>query len=114
MKELELARSCEDLIKYGYVALRRFPKSERHVLSQELRVSLWRMLRMAVAIGKRYHKKTTLQDLDIEVELMRRKIRLAMELEFLPFKQYEVWARHLDEVGRIVGGWIQRVRLSSG
>jgi hypothetical protein len=114
MKDLELARSCEDLTKYAYVALRRFPKSERHVLSQELRNGLWRMLRLAVTIGKRYHKKTTLQELDIEVELMRRKIRLAMELEFLPFKQYEVWARHLDEVGRITGGWIQRLKPASG
>lgn len=110
MKELLIAQKVEEMIKYGYVAVRHFPKAERHVLSQELRLSMWRLLRLVVICSKRYHKKTTLQDLDAELELLRREIRLARDLGVLPFKQYEVWSRQLDEVGRMVGGWIKSVR----
>lgn len=110
MEDLRIAQKIEEMIRYGYGAVRHFPKSERHVLSQELRHRMWRILQLAVTAGKRYHKKTTLQDLDIEIELMRRQLRLCQELGALPFKKYEVWSKHLDEVGRMLGAWIKSSR----
>lgn len=107
MEELRIAQKTEEMIRYGYQAVQHFPKAERHVLSQDLRLCMWRILRLVVTAGKRYHKKTTLQDLDIELELMRRKLRLCRELGVLPFKKYEVWARHLDDIGRMTGAWIK-------
>ena len=110
MQELQVAQKVEQMIEYGYVAVRHFPKSERHVLSAELRGSMWRLLRLVVVCGKRYHKKTTLTELDTELELLRRKVRLAKDLKFLPFRQYEIWSRQLDEIGRMIGGWIKNAR----
>lgn len=95
------------MIAYGYVALRQFPRSERHVLSQEIRQTMWSLLRLIIICNRRYHKKTTLQDLDGELDLLRSQIRLAQELKFLAFKQYEVWSRLLDEIGRMIGGWLK-------
>lgn len=62
MDELKIKRKCEDMIAYGYVALRQFPKMERHVLSQEIRLSMWTLLRLIIICNRRYHKKTTMQD----------------------------------------------------
>lgn len=45
MTDLKIRQKCEEMIAYGYVALRQFPKSERHVLAQELRSTMWCMLR---------------------------------------------------------------------
>lgn len=108
MEDLKVAQKVEEMIEYGYKAVRHFPKSERHVLSQELRLSMWRLMRLVIICSKRYHKKTSLQDLDAELELLRRQVRSAMTLGVLPFKKYEVWSRHLDEIGRMVGGWMKR------
>lgn len=110
MQDLVVAQKIEEMLRYGYGALVHFPRSERHVLSQEIRHCMWRILRLVIICSKRYHKKNTLQELDAEIELLRRQLRLSMELKFLAFKQYEVWSRHVDEVGRIVGSWIKRVR----
>lgn len=110
MKDLHVAQKVEDMIQYGYIACRHFPKSERHVLSQELRLSMWRLLRLVIICSKRYHKKTTLQELDAELELLRREIRLAKDIGVLPFKKYEVWSYKLDEIGRMVGGWLRNLR----
>ncbi|MCD6526987.1 MAG: diversity-generating retroelement protein Avd [Desulfuromonas sp.] len=110
MSDLAVKQKAEDMIAYGYVALRQFPKSERHVLSQEIRQSLWRLLRLIVVCNRRYYKKTTLQDLDAELDLLRSQVRMAQSLGYLPFKKYEVWSRMLDEIGRMVGGWIKSVR----
>lgn len=110
MQELEIAQKTEEMIAFGYRQLKHFPKSERHVLSQELRASMWRLLRLTIICSKRYHKKTTLQDLDAELEILRREVRLAKDLGYLPFKAYEGWARQLAEIGRMVGGWLKGVR----
>lgn len=110
MKDLLLAQKTEQMIEYGYKAVRHFPKAERHVLSQELRLSMWRLLRLVIICAKRYHKKTTLQELDAELELLRREVRLAKDLGVLPFKKYEVWSRQLDEIGRMIGSWLKTAR----
>ena len=105
-EDLQVRLKVEEMIKYAYAPLRNFPKAEKHVLSAEIRQCMFRLLRLVIVVNRRYHKKTTMQDLDAELDLLRSLVRLSMELEFLPFRQYEIWARQLAEVGRMVGGWM--------
>ncbi|PWW41635.1 23S rRNA-intervening sequence protein [Idiomarina loihiensis] len=107
-QDLIVIQRIEEMTKYGYKALAHFPKSERHVLSAEIRQSMFRLLRLMIVVSKRYHKKTTLQDADAELELTRRLVRLAKDLGHLPFKKYEVWSRHLAEIGRFIGSWLKK------
>jgi hypothetical protein len=44
--DLLIRQKCEAMIECGYVALRQFPKFERHVLAAELRASMWGLLRL--------------------------------------------------------------------
>ena len=110
MEDLLIIQKIEDMMRYGYQAVTHFPKSERHVMSQEIRLAMWRLMRGAVLCVKRYHKKTTLCDMDADLDLLRLHIRMAKDLGILPFKKYEVWARNLDEIGRIVGSWLKKVK----
>ena len=109
-EDLQIRLKVEEMIKYAYAPLRNFPKSERHVLSAEIRKSMYTLLRLVVIVNRRYHKKTTMQDLDAELDLLRSQVRLAKDLGFLPFRQYEIWARHLAEIGRMVGGWMKWIK----
>ena len=112
MTDLQIRQKCEDLIAYGYIAVRQFPKSERHVLAQEIRLTMWAILRLIIIANRRYHKKTTLQDLDAELDLLRSQIRIAKELQYLDFQKYEVWSRHVDEIGKMLGGWLKSQALA--
>lgn len=105
--DLLIRQKCEAMIEYGHVAIRQFPKYERHVLGAEIRATLWRLLRLIVVCHKRYFKKTTLQDLDVELDLLRAQVRMAKAMGYLDFKKYEFWAKLNDEIGRMVGGWIK-------
>lgn len=60
-----------EMILYGNPQLKDFPKTERYVLAGDIRKTMYTMLEMAVRLEKKYHKKTTLQDLDIEVDVLR-------------------------------------------
>ena len=75
--DLLIRQKCEEMIAYGYVALRQFPKFERHVLAAEMRTAMWEILRLIVVCNKRYHKKTTLQDLDAQLDLLRTQVRIS-------------------------------------
>ncbi|MBX9761567.1 MAG: diversity-generating retroelement protein Avd [Pseudomonadaceae bacterium] len=105
--DLLIQKQCEALLEYAYIAVRNFPKFERHVLAAEIRASLWRMLRLIIACNKRYHKKTTLSEIDIELDALRAQVRLAFSLKYIDLKRYETWARMNDELGRMLGGWIK-------
>ena len=107
MEDLKIRQKCEEMLVYAYVALRQFPKYEKHVLAAEIRLTAWSVLRLIIICNRRYHKKTTMQDLDAELDLLRSQIRIAHELKYLPFKQYELWTRQVDEIGKMIGGWIR-------
>lgn len=107
MDDLKIRQKCEEMIAYGYVALRQFPTFERHVLAAEIRDAMWTTLRLIIVTNKRYHKKTTMQDLDAEIDLLRSQVRTAFALRYIDLKKYEIWSRHIDEVGRMIGGWFR-------
>ena len=73
--DLLIRQKAEAMILWAYSALRQFPKWERHVLAAEMRRTLWSLLRLIVVCNKRYYKKTTLQDLDAEIDLLRSQVR---------------------------------------
>lgn len=108
--ELLIRKRVEDMLQYAYTAVRQFPKAERHVLSAEIRATCWRLLRLVIVCNKRYHKKTTLQDLDAELDLLRAQVRLAFELRYLPPRKHEHWSRLNDEIGRLIGGWMRSMQ----
>ncbi len=95
------------MMLYGMNALRQYPKSERFVLAADTRASMYRMVELIVTCNKKYTKKTTLQQLDIELDVLRMKVRIGMKAGFLPFKKYENWAKKLDEIGKLLGGWMR-------
>ena len=104
---LLIRQKVEAMIEYGHIAVRQFPKMERHVLGAEIRHTMWALLRFVVVCNKRYHKKTTLQDLDAELDLLRCQVRAATALGYLDIRKYEHWAKLNDEIGRMIGGWIK-------
>lgn len=97
----------EELDDYSHIALRQYPKAERHLLAAETRQSLESLLRLAISAWKHYYKKTTLRDLDVEVAVLKHRVRKAQRLKYITAARYLVWAGHIDELGRMIGGWIK-------
>lgn len=97
------------MILYGNQCLKQFPKSEKYAMASEIKGSMYRLLRLIVEANKKYHKKTTAQNIDIELEILRTFIRLAADknLKYLPLNKYENWAKMLNEIGRMLGGWMK-------
>src|SRR4030042_5969103 len=106
MEDLKIRQKIEDMMQYGYTALKNYPKTERYTLAANIRQSMYNLLKQVITANKRYCKKTTIQDLDVELDILRSYIRLSHGLGFLPIRQYENWSKQLNEIGRMIGGWI--------
>jgi len=110
VENLKIKQKHEDMIKYGYVALRQFPKSEKFSLAQDIKKTMFSMLELIIRANRSRDKRSTLYEIDTELEVLRTQVRLAMELQFLPFAKYEVWGGHLAEIGRMLGGWVKSIK----
>ncbi len=111
-KDLKILQKTYDMIVYGNICLKEFPKHEKHVMAANIRSSMYRLLELIVRANKKYHKKTTLQDIDIELELLRTYIRFSTDpkVRYLPLRKYENWSKMLNEIGRMLGGWIKSAK----
>lgn len=109
---LVIQQKVEDMILYGNKALLNFPRSERYAMAADIKQSMYTLYRLIITANKKYYKKTTLQDADVELAALRGFIRLAAnkELKYLPMNKYENWAKMLDEIGRMLGGWIKAMK----
>ena len=110
MENLKIKQKHEDMIKYGYIALRQFPKSEKFSLAQDIKRAMFAMLESIIRANRSRDKRAALYEIDTELEILRSEVRLAMELGFLPFAKYEVWGGHLGELGRMLGGWMKAAK----
>lgn len=113
MTALVIEEKCREMLMYGYQALKQFPKHEKHVLGAEIRLSMLQLQRLIVTAFKRYHKKTTLTELDIELAILKRRVRLAKDLRYLDIKKYQIWIGKLVEIGKMIGGWIKSVKTKT-
>lgn len=112
MEELKILQKTYDMIQYGTICLRQFPKSEKYALATDIKESMYALLRLIIIANKRYYKKTTLQDIDVELDTLRTLIRLAAdnEFKFIPLRKYEIWSKMLAEIGRMLGGWMKSIK----
>jgi hypothetical protein len=119
--EAKLDVKFTDFMKQMNLYLNHFPKHEKFGLSQTIRCKSYDLYGYVVESQKRYQKKTSLTNADIAHEQLRMFIRLAYELGYFAFKdgaktgqghertathRYLAISRMVDELGRMIGGWI--------
>lgn len=110
--EFELQQRVYDMILYGYPALEQFPKSQKFSLAQDIKRCMDQIMRLVIRANKRFIKRTTLEELDVEVAALKVYIRIAHDLKYLDHHKYEEWSKRVVQVGEMVGGWIKSSRAA--
>ena len=78
----------EDMMLYAYPVLNAYPKYERFVLAADIKRCMDQAMERTIEANKKYYKKTTLQELDVEIDKIRKYIRLSYRLKYIDFKKY--------------------------
>jgi four helix bundle protein len=122
--ESELNRKFVAFAKLLNIYLNHFPKHEKYALSNRIRSTAYEVYDLISEGQKRYLKKTTLTSLDIAHEKLRMQVFLANELGYFGFAdgrtardkedleehRYLTISKQIDELGRMIGGWIQKIK----
>jgi hypothetical protein len=98
-----------DLIYYTNDLVRKYPKSERFTLVEEIKHSLYTGLRFLMYAIKTYapqEKLKYLKELDVHISLLKVHIRLSYKYQYITQKNYETWSKHITDICNMLGGWI--------
>lgn len=101
-----------DLIVYANIMVKQFPKHEKYQLAARILGLCYDLLEAAITTGKRLHKKTTLTEMNVKHEMLRQLVNTAYELRYIDAQKHRTISLIIDEVGRMLGGWI-RTELAS-
>jgi hypothetical protein len=112
-------------IKLLNIYLGHFPRQEKYALSNRIRNTAYEVYDLITEAQKRYYRKTTLTNLDITHEKLRMQLYLAYELGYFRFRdgrrsdrkpdeleehRFLVISKLTDELGKMIGGWIKKIK----
>lgn len=81
-------------------------------------VVCWKCTVWATRLERKYYKKTTLEDLDIELAVLKEFVIVASDKDYrgqkyappLTLHQREVWSSFNREIGCMIGGYMESVK----
>lgn len=105
-----LVMKINSFVRYTQIATTNsnYPRGQRFLMCQDTQRKAWELLDLAVRCMKGYMQKSTLHSMDILIEELRWRIRDSYDLEYISMHRYNVWSEQIDEIGRMVGGWIKK------
>jgi hypothetical protein len=91
-------------------AVEKFPRSQKFLLGD--RIQTLALDVQEALIEATYAKNPAAQLLacNLRLEKLRFLFRLALDLRYLDMARYEFGAKAIDEIGRLVGGWLKANR----
>ncbi len=96
-----------DLILWSCNHTSKFRRNHRFVLGERIERQLYNLLETPIAAKYNKNRQRLLEDANLNLEILRFQMRLAKDLPCLKVESYAFAARSIDEIGRLVGGWLR-------
>ena len=106
-EELTVITKTYDLILWTCNHTGRFPRQHRFSLGDRIERKLYELLETLITAKYSRQKKGLLDRANLALEILRFQVRLAKDLQCLPVSSYGFVAKAIDEIGRLIGGWIR-------
>jgi len=106
-KNLSIFEKTYELILWLYPTVNKFPKSQRFVLGQQIENTVLEILKGIIQANHERNKLGFLQQISVDLDKLRILIRLSKDLKFINIKQYQFAADKVNEIGKMLGGWIK-------
>ena len=110
--ELTVITKTYDLIVWTVNHTSRFPRNHRHVLGVRIEQHLYDVLEALVEAKYSRQRRGQLELTNRKLETLRFLLRLAKDVNCLKVNSYGFASKSVDEIGRLVGGWLRRSETS--
>jgi len=88
-------------------AVDKFPRSQKFLLGDRIQNTALDVLERLIEATYTRGRERLLTEANVGLEKLRMLFRISFELQYLDARRYEYSARAIDEVGRMVGGWMK-------
>jgi hypothetical protein len=106
-QELIIITKTYDLILWSCQHTGRFPRNHRFVLGERIERNLYDLLETLIKARYTRQRQPLLEQANLTLEILRFQMRLAKDLECLKTNSYAFAAQAIDEIGKLVGGWLK-------
>ena len=112
MKQSPIFVRTYDLLQWLLHATENYPRSQRFVLARRIQDAAFDLQEALLAAGAQSGsaRQESLHRADLHLSKLRLYMRLSLDLGWLQLGQYEHVARMMDEVGKLLGGWLGKER----
>lgn len=111
MQELIIFKKSYDFSKWLFNHTNKFPKSHRFSVAVRMENGMLEFLRQITIANHRQKKLPLLHAADEELIVLRINLRLSYDLKFINTSSYEYAIKQLEEIGKMLGGWIKSQNL---
>jgi len=91
----------------------KFPRSQKFLLGDRIQTTALDIVERLVEATYTRQRGKALSAANLGLEKLRILFRLSNDLRVLDSRRYEFASRSLDEVGRLIGGWIRQQKTLS-
>ncbi|MEZ5399798.1 MAG: diversity-generating retroelement protein Avd [Bryobacteraceae bacterium] len=96
-----------DFVKWLLPKVENFPRAHKFTIGDRLTEQGLDLLTALVEAAYAHQKQDLLESANRKVNSTRYLLRLAKDMNLLTGDSYAFSAVHLDEIGRMVGGWMK-------
>jgi len=105
--ELTVITKAYDLILWSCNHTGKFPRNHRFVLGERIERNLYDLLELLIRAKYSRQRHPLLEQANLVLEILRFQMRLAKDLQCLKVDSYGFAAKAIDEIGKLVGGWLK-------
>jgi len=106
-EELMVITKTYDLVLWSCNHTSKFPRNHRFVLGERIERTLYDLLETLIQAKYSRDRKPFLDDANLKLEVLRFQVRLAKDLQCLRANSYEFASKQINEIGKLVGGWLK-------
>jgi len=107
-QKLEIFTKTYDFILWMLNHTNKFPKSSRFSIAVRIENRLLDFLEIIIEANQLSNKVDKLTQADRILEFVRIFVRISKDMNFMNLSSYEFASRKLNELGRLLGGWLKQ------
>jgi len=108
-EELIIISKAFDLAREMTRRTQKLPRDLKFVLGDRMLTTTYDVLDLLIEAKYSGQKRLILAKANLALERLRFQVRLCAEEKLISLKQYEFIANLVNEIGRMLGGWLKHV-----
>jgi len=106
--ELLVISKMYDLTIWCCQRIANFPRDRRYTLGDRIERRLYDVIEALLRAKYARERADILREINLQLEMLRFQFRMAKDLRCLSIEAYGYASRSVNEVGKLVGGWLKK------